>query len=204
MDNAVGVASILEVARAFKKSGKRPRRSILVIALTGEEKGLLGSTYFSRFPTVPKTALVGDINLDMPIFTYPLVDVVGTGAEHSSLGPSLVKAAKSVGLNVVPDPLPEENFFVRSDHYSFVKAGVPAMSIDTGPGGEGAAATKEFLAKHYHKPSDQITLPINWQSAATYVRMNYALMRDLADSKERPRWNKGDEYGVMYQGFGAK
>ena len=204
MDNAVGVASILEVSRAIKKSGKRPRRSILVMALTGEEKGLFGSAYFAAYPTVPKAALVGNINLDMPIFTYPLVDVVGTGAEHSSLGPSLAKAAKAVGLNVVPDPLPEENFFVRSDHYSFVKAGVPAISVDTGPGGEGAAAIKEFLAKHYHKPSDQITLPFNWQSAATYVRMNYLLMRDLADADARPRWNKGDEYGVKYKGYGAE
>ena len=204
MDNAVGNSIMLEVARAFRKSGKRPRRSILFIALTAEEKGLIGSEYFARFPTVPKGSLVADINMDMPILTYPLEDVVVLGGERSSLGPAIAKAAADEGLKVVPDPAPEEMFFVRSDHYSFVKAGVPAVSIDSGPGDAGAAAQKKFLDENYHKPSDQIDLPFDWSSVAKFARINYAVARAIADADQRPRWNKGDFFGLQFDGFGAK
>jgi Zn-dependent M28 family amino/carboxypeptidase len=95
-------------------------------------------------------------------------------------------------------------FFVRSDHYSFVQSGIPAVSIDTGPGGEGAAAEKKFLAENYHKPSDQIDLPFNWDSAAKFVRVNYGVARVLADADARPSWNKGDFFGVLFDGYGAK
>lgn len=204
MDNAIGVASILEVARRFSQSGTPPRRSILFIALTAEEKGLLGSGYFANYPTVPKDALVADINLDMPIMTYPVVDLVAQGAERSSLGPIVAHAAKEEGLGLVPDPMPEEMFFVRSDHYSFVQAGIPAVSIDTGPGGEGAVAIKDFLDKHYHQPSDDITLPFNWETAIKFVGVNYRVARAVADADARPRWNKGDFFGVLFDGYGAK
>jgi len=204
MDNAVGTASILQVARMFQASGKRPRRSLIFLSLTAEEKGLIGSDYFATLPTVPKSALVADINLDMPILTYPLQDVVVLGGERSSIGPVVAAVAAGEGLKVVPDPAPEEMFFVRSDHYSFVQAGIPAVSIDTGPGGEGAAAQKKFLAENYHKPSDQIDLPFNWDSAAKFVRINYGVARTLADADARPRWNKGDFFGVLFDGYGAK
>ena len=140
MDNAAGIATMLKVARSFVASGKKPRRSILFVALTGEEKGLLGSDFFAHYPPVPKDGLVADVNMDMPILTYPLQDVVVLGGERSSLGPVIAQAAAGEGLKVVPDPAPEEMFFVRSDHYSFVKSGIPAVSIDTGPGGAGAGA----------------------------------------------------------------
>lgn len=203
MDNALGNALILEVARRFQASGKRPRRSVLFIALTAEEKGLIGSDYFAHHPSVPGT-LVADLNLDMPIMTYPLKDVVVLGGERSSLGPVIAAAAAAEGLQVVPDPAPEEMFFVRSDHYSFVQSGIPAVSVDTGPGGEGAAAQKKFLATDYHKPSDQIDLPFNWESASRFMRVNYAAARALADGADRPRWNKGDFFGVQFNGYGAK
>ncbi|WP_066799343.1 M20/M25/M40 family metallo-hydrolase [Sphingomonas soli] len=204
MDNAVGNAVMLEVARAFQQSGKRPRRSILFVALTAEEKGLIGSDYFVNFPVVPRDRIVANINMDMPIFTYKVEDVVVLGAERSSLGPVIERAAAEEGLKVVPDPLPEENFFVRSDHYSFVKAGIPAVSIDTGPGGAGAAAQKKFLEENYHKPSDQIDLPFDWPSVAKFARLNYAVARALADDDKRPRWNKGDFFGLTFDGYGAK
>lgn len=204
MDNAVGVASVLEVAQMFKDSGKRPRRSLIFLALTAEEKGLIGSDYFAHNPTVPKASLVADVNLDMPILTFPLQDVVVLGGERSSIGPVVAKVAGGEGLKVVPDPSPEEMFFVRSDHYSFVQSGIPAVSIDTGPGGEGAAAEKKFLAENYHKPSDQIDLPFNWDSAAKFVRVNYGVARVLADGDARPSWNKGDFFGVLFDGYGAK
>ncbi|MES2444814.1 MAG: M28 family metallopeptidase [Pseudomonadota bacterium] len=204
MDNAVGTASILQVARMFQASGKRPRRSLIFLSLTAEEKGLIGSDYFAHNPTVPKASLVADINLDMPILTYALQDVVVLGGERSSIGPVVAAVAAGEGLKVVPDPSPEEMFFVRSDHYSFVQSGIPAVSIDSGPGGEGAVAQKKFLADNYHKPSDQVDLPFNWDSAAKFVRINYGVARTLADSDARPRWNKGDFFGVLFDGYGAK
>ncbi|WP_373684413.1 M28 family peptidase [Sphingomonas sp. R-74633] len=204
MDNAIGVSTMLEVARKFIASGERPKRSMLFVALAAEEKGLIGSDYFAHYPPVPKDKLVADVNMDMPILTYPLVDLVALGGERSSLGPVIAAAAASEGLKIVPDPAPEEMFFVRSDHYSFVKSGVPAVSLDTGPGGEGAVAQKKFLAENYHKPSDQIDLPFNWDSAAKYMRVNYAVARALTDAPERPRWNKGDFFGVQFGGYGAE
>ncbi|WP_029937189.1 M20/M25/M40 family metallo-hydrolase [Sphingomonas sp. UNC305MFCol5.2] len=205
MDNAAGVATMLEVARAFEASGKRPRRSILFVALTAEEKGLVGSDYFAAHPGVPAGGtLVADINLDMPILTFAMQDMVVLGGERSSLGATYAAAAAAEGLKVVPDPAPEEMFFVRSDHYSFVQAGIPAVSVDSGPGGPGEAAQRDFLANHYHKPSDDITLPIDWAAAAKFTRVNYAAARALADDDARPSWNKGDFFGVQFGGYGAK
>lgn len=204
MDNAVGNSIMLEVARAFQRSGKRPRRSILFVSLTAEEKGLIGSDYFAHFPVVAKGQIVADINMDMPILTYPIEDVVVLGGERSSLGPVIAAAAAAEGLKVVPDPAPEEMFFVRSDHYSFVQAGIPAVSIDTGPGGAGAVAQKKFLEENYHKPSDQIDLPFDWPSVAKFARLNYAVARALTDADQRPSWNKGDFFGLTFEGYGAK
>jgi hypothetical protein len=204
MDNAIGVSTMLEVARKFIASGEQPKRSMLFVALAAEEKGLIGSDYFAHYPPVPKDKLVADVNMDMPILTYPLVDLVALGGERSSLGPVIEAAAAAEGLKIVPDPAPEEMFFVRSDHYSFVKSGIPAVSLDTGPGGEGAAAQKKFLAENYHKPSDQIDLPFDWDSAAKYMRVNYAVARALTDAPDRPRWNKGDFFGVQFGGYGAE
>ena len=204
MDNAVGNAMLIEIARRFQASGKPPRRSILFVSLTAEEIGLIGSAYFANNPTVPKGSLVADLNMDMPILTYPLTDIVALGGERSSLGPTIAAAAATDGLKVVPDPAPEEMFFVRSDHYSFVQSGIPAVSVDTGPGGAGDAAQKLFLAENYHKPSDQIGLPFDWESAVRYMRVNYAAARMLADADDRPRWNKGDFFGVQFDGYGAK
>lgn len=204
MDNAAGVSMILEIARAIQESGRRPRRSILFLALTAEEKGLLGSAYFTRYPTVPKGSIVADVNLDMPILTYPLVDLVVLGGERSSLGPAVAAAARAEGLGVVPDPEPEEMFFVRSDHYSFVRAGIPAVSIDTGPGGTGAAAGRTFLNRHYHQPSDQIDLPFDWKSAVRFKRVAQATVLALADAEARPTWNRGDFFGTMFGGEGGQ
>jgi len=204
MDNAIGVATVLDMARRFHESGEKPRRSLLFVALTAEEKGLLGSEYLAaNWPLEEGEMLVGDLNFDMPIMTFPLVDVVALGEEHSTLGPAVHAAAAEVGLTVVPDPFPEENFFVRSDHYSFVKAGIPAISIDTGPGGEGAEAIQKFLKNDYHEPSDHIEL-INWESAVKFVELCYNFVRRVANADERPAWNPGNEYGLKYNGYGAR
>ena len=113
-------------------------------------------------------------------------------------------AARAEGLGVVPDPEPQENFFVRSDHYSFVQAGIPAVSIDTGPGGTGAVAARKFLDENYHKPSDQIDLPFNWESAVKYKHVGVATVQALANGDARPSWNKGDFFGTLFGGAGAQ
>lgn len=197
MDNAMGVAAMIEVARGFRDGGDKPKRSLLFVALTAEEAGLIGSDYFARYPGIAREGLVANVNLDMPILTYDFVDVVAFGADRSSIGPVLAQVARGEGIAVVPDPAPEEASFVRSDHYSFVRQGVPAVSLDTGPGGAGAKATADFIDRHYHQPSDDMKLPIDWKAARRFVTLNRKLVAALADGP-RPTWNDGDFFGTMY------
>lgn len=204
MDNAMGIASMIEVAHGFKHLKVRPKRSILFLAVTAEEKGLIGADYFANNPTLPKASLVADVNLDMPIVTYDFIDVVAFGAERSTIGAAVARAGAPLGVALVPDPEPEQGIFTRSDHYRFVQQGIPAVFLVTGPGGEGKAATAAFLKDHYHQPSDDMNLPIKWAAATKFVALNLAIARDLADGPERPRWNKGDFFGTLYNGFGAK
>jgi hypothetical protein len=203
MDNSVGIASMLEVARRFRDSGEKPRRSIMLLAVTAEEKGLIGADYFAQNPTVPKEALVANVNLDMPIITYPFEDVVAFGADRSNLGGLVRAAAEKMGVAYSPDPMPEQGFFTRSDHYRFVQQGIPAVFLWPGVKGPGKAAFDDFLKNHYHKPSDEIGL-INWQSGVRFVEANYGIAREIANADARPAWNKGDFFGTLYNGYGAK
>ncbi|MHA6721938.1 M28 family metallopeptidase [Sphingomonas sp. RS2018] len=199
MDNAAGVATMLEAARAFTASGKPPRRSVMFVALTSEEDGLLGSDYLARHPLTPAGgAVVADVNLDMPVLLYKLEDVVAFGAEHSTVGEAVARAAAKTGLTLSPDFMPEENVFVRSDHYSFVKRGVPSVMLATGVKNNGAAIFKDFLAKTYHTPADQPSLPFDWVSAARFATINYEVARDLADADARPRWYADSPFGQQF------
>ena len=203
MDNAMGIASMIEVAHGFKHLGIKPKRSILFLAVTAEEKGLVGADYFANNPTLPKGNLVADVNLDMPIITYDFKDVVAFGAERSSIGPAVARAGASMGISLVPDPEPEQGIFTRSDHYRFVQQGIPSVFLVTGPGGEGALVGKAFQKNHYHQPSDDMNLPFVWSAGTKFVALNLAIARELADAPERPRWNKGDFFGTLYKGYGA-
>ena len=198
MDNAMGVATMLEVARAFTKDGKRPKRSILFAALTGEEQGLLGAEYLAKYPVVKGGKVVGLVNLDMPIVTYDFEDVVAYGADHSTISQAVARVAQAEGIRLSPDPAPEQVSFVRTDHYPFVKAGVPAVSLDLGPAGPGGKTTENFLANFYHRPSDDMKLPFNWAAAAKFAKINYLIARELADGAEEPRWYKGDYFGEQF------
>jgi Zn-dependent M28 family amino/carboxypeptidase len=200
MDNAIGIASMIEVARRFQQEGRAPKRSLLFVAVTAEEKGLIGSDYYAAFPTVPKSGIVANVNLDMPILTYRFQDLVAFGADRSGIGPIAAQAARGAGVRLVPDPAPQEASFVRTDHYSFVRQGVPSVSLVPGPGGRGAEATAAFLKANYHKPSDEIEQPIDWAAAADFVRVNHAIAAALANAPERPRWVKGDYFGTLYKG----
>lgn len=199
MDNAAGIATMLEAAKAFTGSKQPPRRSILFVALTAEEDGLLGSEYLAKYPSVaPEGRFVADVNLDMPILLYDFKDVVAFGAEHSTLGPIVERAAGRIGVTLSPDPMPEEQLFVRSDHYSFVKAGVPSVFLVTGFQNGGEKAFRHFLANDYHKVSDQIDLPFNWDAGAKFATINYLIAREIADGDEAPRWYEGNSFGNRF------
>ncbi|MEI9850381.1 MAG: M28 family metallopeptidase [Sphingomonas sp.] len=200
MDNAVGIASLIEEARRFKASGTAPRRSILFLAVTAEEKGLVGADYFANNPTLPKRDLVANVNLDMPILTYPFDDVIVFGAARSTLGPIVQRAAAEIGVTVSPDPMPDQGLFTRSDHYRFVQQGIPSVFLWPGEAGPGKAAVEKFLAENYHKPSDEVSGPIDWASGVRFIDVNYRIAREIADADARPAWNKGDFFGTLYRG----
>lgn len=199
-DNATGIASLIEEARRFKASAKPPRRSILFLAVTAEEKGLVGADYFARHPTVPINRIVANVNLDMPLLTYRFEDMTVYGANRSTLGPIVAAAAGSVGVPMSPDPAPEMGLFIRSDHYRFVQQGVPSVFLWPGQKGPGKAAWDEFFAKHYHRPSDDLKQPIDWEQAVRFVTVNYTIARAIADGDARPVWNKRDFFGTLYKG----
>ena len=143
-DNASGVAIVLDVARAYATLPTRPRRSILFLFVTAEERGLLGSDYFARHPTVPRDGIVADLTLDMPFLFHPLLDIVPYGAQHSTLSAPVTRAAEHLGIGIGTDPIPEQVLFIRSDHFSFVRQGVPSLFIKSGfktgdPAQDGAA-----------------------------------------------------------------
>lgn len=198
LDNASGVATLLEVARGFKEARTKPKRSILLLAVTAEEKGLIGSEYFAHNPTVPKADLAADVNLDMPVLLYDFQDVIAFGADRSSIGPAVARAAGRVGITLSPDPLPEEGLFTRSDHYRFVEQGVPSVFLMTGFKNGGEKGFKDFLATHYHKPNDDLSQPIDYNAAARFALVNYEIARELADAPARPSWNKGDFFGNLF------
>lgn len=200
LDNAIGIASLIEEAKRFAASGQPPRRSILFLAVTGEEKGLVGSDYFVNHPLMPLSSIVADVNLDMPILTYAFEDMIVYGAERSTLGPIVRRAIGTIGVGLSPDPMPEQGIFVRSDHFRFVQKGIPSVFLWPGPKGAGKAATDAFMANNYHKPSDDLSQPIMWDQGIRFVDANYRIARDIADGEARPVWNKGDYFGTLYKG----
>ena len=143
----VGIASLIEEAKRFKASGQAPKRSVLFLAVTAEEKGLIGSDYFAHNPIVPKNNLVADVNLDMPIITYKFEDVIAFGSDRSTLGPIVRKAAADAGASFSPDPMPEQGLFVRSDHYRFVQQGIPSVFLWPGPVGAGQGSDRGILPR---------------------------------------------------------
>jgi hypothetical protein len=204
MDNASGIATMLEVARAFKDSGTAPKRSIMFVALAGEEKGLLGASYLAKNPVLGTGRIVGLVNLDMPTLTYDFRDVVAFGAEHSTIGDAVARAIASAGVKLTADPEPEQVLFTRTDHYMFVKEGVPAVSLDTGPANGGAAAGADFIKHRYHKPGDDIRQDFDWDAGAKFARINYLIARELADAKTAPRWYADDFFGDTFAKDAAK
>jgi Zn-dependent M28 family amino/carboxypeptidase len=202
-DNATGVAYLLEVARVLVESDIRPARSIMFLAVSGEEKGLLGSDYFADNPTVAIGNIVANVNLDMPLFIYPPADVVAFGAEHSSLETVVDKAATKTGFTLSPDPIPEEVIFVRSDQYPFVRKGIPAVYLMPGftssdADRDGREEFMHFLGTIYHKPNDEVSLPFDEESAVRFGLLNLELVIAIANDPKRPSWNEGDFFGEKF------
>ena len=212
LDNASGTASLLEIAHAFASLPKAPRRSVLFLFVTGEEMGLLGSDYFANFPTVSRQAIVADINIDgAPGLLYPMKDLVALGVEHSSLEQPAQSAAARIGYLLSPDPEPEENMFIRSDQYSFVQQGIPAVFIGDGihavdPAVDGLKMQKEWAVTKYHTPLDNMNQLLDYDSGARASRVNFLLGYEVAQQEAAPAWNKGDffgdEFGPRHSGEG--
>jgi len=204
MDNAAGTATTLEVARVMVADKAPPRRSVVFLISTAEEKGLLGADYYANHPTVPAASIVGNVDLDMPVLLYPFTDVIAYGADHSTLGPIVAAAVKPMGVALAPDPMPAETIFVRSDHYRFVRKGVPAVFLATGYANGGAKAFGDFLAHTYHQPNDDMNQAWDWRAGARFAEANYRITHAMADGDTPPQWFKGDFFGATFAPGAAK
>ena len=204
LDNASGTSAVLEIARAYASLPTPPRRSVLFVFVTGEEMGLLGSDYFAHFPTVPLKSIVANVNIDgAPGSYFPMKDVVALGAEHSTLADEVESAAKVMGYDVSPDPMPEEVSFIRSDQYSFVLQGVPAVDVEDGvkstdPKINGFDVIKKWLVTRYHTPLDNMDQPIDFDSMAKGTVMDFLVGYQVAQHSGVPEWNKGDFFGTTF------
>src|SRR4051794_29157731 len=195
MDNASGIASMLDVAEALQKSGAKLKRSVLFVAVCGEEKGLLGSRYFAQKPTVPKSSIVADLNTDMFLPIFPLNYLVVYGAEESTLGDDIKAAASPLDVRIIPDRAPDRNIFIRSDQYNFIRAGVPSIMPEFGATANSPEdkALAEWLNNRYHAPSDDLKQPIDLTAAAKFDRLMIQLLKRVANAPGRPQW-KADSY----------
>jgi hypothetical protein len=204
MDNASGVAAILEIARAYAAAPKHPARSVVFIAVTGEERGLLGSDYFARYPTAAAGTIVADFNDDMVLGLAPLHDVVALGVDDSSLGPLTRAAAASLGLAMAPDPEPTQLHFIRSDQYSFIHEGIPAIVVGPGLKDEqghteaNLAKRHQWIATRYHSPADQWDPSYDYEAMAQVARVELLAGFAAANSPERPAWAPGDFLGTRF------
>lgn len=202
-DNALGTATITAIAEAFAKAypkqKDRPRRSIIFLAVTGEEYGLLGAEYWVKNPTWPLDKVAADINFDgigTEIYA-PVKRIVGFGAEHSNLGDVFADVTAATGNIVTPDPMPEENAFVRSDHYAFVKKGVPALMLLGGPEGDASLwipRARKWLETDYHSPSDTIKPDWDWTGPQTLAQVGMIIGLRVANAPEMPAWHSTSQF----------
>jgi len=199
LDNAAGIATLLEAARMMQ-ANDAPRRSVLFLAVTAEEKGLLGSQYFAKNPTVPKENMVANINLDMPVLTYDFTDIIVFGGTRSTLEAAIERAASAMDIEIAPDPFPEQGIFTRSDHFRFVEEGIPSVMVSTGFGNGGESGWETHFAEHYHRPSDDMMNDIDFDAAARFAELKTRIAFSVANSDERPLWKKGDFFAAQFDG----
>jgi Zn-dependent M28 family amino/carboxypeptidase len=199
MDNGSGSALLLDIARSLKQTHTQLKRSVLLVWVTGEEKGLLGSKYFAEHPTVAPKSMVADINTDMFLPIIPLKVLTIFGLSESDLGDRATQVASKLGLPVQPDPMPLHNVFIRSDQYNFVRHGVPSLMIEVGaaPGSPEEKTLQVWRTERYHAPSDDANQPVDLASAAGYEEVIRALVIDIANDPRRPEW-KQDSFFRRY------
>jgi len=200
-DNASGVASLLGIAKVYSHMEVKPKRSILVVMVTGEEMGDLGSGYFAMHPTVPVKSIVADVNTDMPTIIAPLLSITALGAEHSSLARQVGQAASYLGISIEPDPEPTQARFTRSDQYSFVVNGIPALHVKYGnktADGKNNLAdiVAPWRAKYYHKPQDDINGIFDFGAGKKYAQLNFLIGYLVAQEPKKPVWNTGDIFST--------
>jgi Zn-dependent M28 family amino/carboxypeptidase len=190
MDDASGVASVLEAARAFGENSERPRRSMLFLVFTAEEKGLLGSRYFAGHPTVPEQSIVADLNLDMFMPIFPLKKLHVQGLEQSTLADNARAVGEVHHIVIAVDPEPDRNSFIRTDQYSFVQAGVPALAFKFGwtMGSPEYKAWRGWLAQRYHSTDDDLKQPVDFAAAAQFNDFFADLARYVANDPPRPHY----------------
>ena len=191
MDNGSGSALLLDMAASFKKNPEKLRRSILLVLVTGEEKGLLGSKYFAAHPTVPPKSIVADVNVDMFLPIVPLKLLTVLGLDDSDLG-DRVRANRGIARRQKFSPTPSRlrNLFVRSDQYNFIRHGIPSvvMSVAPEPGSPEQKLFKDWLTQRYHAPSDDVNQPVDLAAAAKYEEIVRALLINIANGDHRPEW----------------
>ena len=204
LDNASGSAVLMEVARAFASMPVKPKRSLLFVAVTGEESGLLGSDYFANNPTVDKSSLIANLNMDEDLMLWPLKDVVALGSEHSTLEGVVKRAVDSLHLTASPDPEPEQVSFIRSDQYSFVRQGIPSIALEAGvksndPHIDPVKIATAWEKDIYHHPHDDMQQPnLNFEAGALYARVAFLCGLYTANDPEVPKWNPGDFFGIAF------
>jgi Zn-dependent M28 family amino/carboxypeptidase len=192
MDNATGVAALLDIARKHQARRVKPKRSMLFVFVTAEEKGLLGSRYFALRPTVAKGSIAANLNFDMALPIFPLRSVTALGAEESSLGAVAAEVATSMNLPLAPDPFPDRNSFVRSDQYSFIREGVPAVAFKFGFAKDTPEAEMEskWRSERYHAPSDDLSQKVEKLDAVRLHDFVAELGWRVANAKDRPKWQR--------------
>jgi Zn-dependent M28 family amino/carboxypeptidase len=202
MDDASGAATLLDMAERLHAAKPKLRRSLLFVTVTGEEKGLLGSKYFARHPTVKPDEIVADLNVDMFLPLFPLHILTVYGLEESDLSRQARAVAGQMGIQIQPDQEPQRNIFIRSDQYSFIRQGVPSLFFKVGweKGSPEEATARQWLKERYHAPSDDVHQPVDLQAAADFDKVMLALAEAVANQTERPKWNPDS----FFRRFAAK
>jgi Zn-dependent M28 family amino/carboxypeptidase len=199
MDNAVGVAALIEVARRLHATGYRGRRSLVFLAVTGEEMGLLGSRYYVTRAMQRRTRLVADINSDMFLPLFPLKRLIVFGLEESELGADVRAVAGSMAIEVQTDPEPLRNRFIRSDQYSFIRVGIPSLALKLGfdLNSPEADIERKWFAERYHAPADDLSQPVDLGAIAQFTQLLETLAIRVADRDESPQWNASSAFAHL-------
>lgn len=199
-DNATGIGGLIEIARAFVRLPRAPRRSILFLAVTAEEQGLLGSEYYARNPIYPLARTLAVINMDALNVHGRTKDMAITGFGYSELDDYASRVLAEQGRVAEPDPTPEKGSYFRSDHFPFAKQGVPALASGAGidyigkPPGYGEQIREEYTAKHYHKPSDIVRPDWDMSGAVEDLRFYWMIGYRVAQADRYPEWKPGTEF----------